>query len=116
MLGFDLSRRKEGRSSLQQIERDTAQDRGKHERGDPVVPAKKRVTEQQHDSEHEHLYRKKAEHRGRDGEHGPSADVARDLRELDARQLNLLSRQLCSVFSDLAEELTHSAIDLRRPR
>ena len=80
------------------------------------MPAKERVAEKQHDAEYEHLYCKEAEHRGRDGEHSPFTDVARDLRELDARQLNLLSRQLCSVFSDLAEELTHTAIYLWRAR
>jgi hypothetical protein len=76
------------------------------------MSVKQRVAEQQHDCEYEHLYCEEAEHCGGDGEHSPFTDIARDLRELDARQLNLLSRQLCSVFSDLAEELTHSAIDL----
>ena len=76
------------------------------------MTAKKCVTEEQHNAEHEHLYCKKAEHRGGDGEHSAFTDIARDLRELDARQLNFLSRQLRSVFSDFTEELTHSAIDL----
>jgi len=76
------------------------------------MSAKERVAEQQHNAEYEHLYCKETEHRGRNGENSSFTDVARDLGELDARELNLLSRQLCSVFSDLAEELTHSAIDL----
>jgi len=76
------------------------------------MPAKERVAEEQHDAEYKHLYCKKAEHRGCNCEHSPFTDVTRDLRELDTRQLNLLSRQLCSVFSNFAEELTHSAIDL----
>jgi hypothetical protein len=80
------------------------------------MSAKERVAEQKHECEYEHLYSEKAEHRGRDCQHGPFSDIARDLRELDARQLNFLSCQLCSVFSDLAEELTHSAIDLRCAR
>jgi len=76
------------------------------------MSAKERVAEEQHECEYEHLYCEKAEHRGRDGEHGPFTDIARDLGELDARELNLLSRQLCSVLCDLAEELTDTAIYL----
>jgi hypothetical protein len=77
------------------------------------VPAKKRITEEEHDGEHEHLYGQQSDHCGRDGEHGAFADIARDLRELYARQVNLLARQLCSILRHLAEELSHSAICLR---
>jgi hypothetical protein len=70
------------------------------------------VTEQQNDPEDEHLGRQEAKHSSRHGEAGAFADIARDLRELYAREVNFLPRQVRSVLRHVAEELPDSATRL----
>jgi len=76
------------------------------------MPAEKRVTHQQNYPEDEHLGCQEAKHSGRHGEAGPFADIARDLRELDAREVNFLPRQVRTVLRHVAEELPDSATRL----
>jgi hypothetical protein len=73
------------------------------------VSAEKGVTEKQNYPEDEHLGRQEAKHSSRHGEAGAFADIARDLGELDAREVNFLSRQVRSVLRHVAEELSDSA-------
>jgi hypothetical protein len=80
------------------------------------MSAEKSVTEQQDYPEDEHLGRQEAKHSGRHGEAGTFADIARDLRELYAREVNFLPRQVRSVLRYVAEELPDSATRLGCPR
>ena len=74
------------------------------------MPAKKCIAQQQDYSKYQHLGREDAQHSGRDCEAGALTGIARDLRELDACEVNFLSRQVRSVFRHIAEELPDSAI------
>jgi hypothetical protein len=112
LLGLDVPRREKGSTSLQQVERGPAQNYGQHECRDPVMPAKERIAEEKSDSEYEHLHCEQREHCGGNREARAFADVSRDLSKLDAREMNFFPRQMCSVFSNLAEELPNSAIRL----
>ena len=62
------------------------------------MPAKECVTKQQHDSKNQHLRRQQAKHSGCNGEAGAFADIACNLGELDARQLNFLAREMTFEF------------------
>jgi hypothetical protein len=112
LLGFQLARRQQSGSALEQVKRRSPRNPCQNERGNPVVPAKKRVTEQQNYPEDEHLRGKKSKHSGRNREAGTLADIAGDLRELDAGEVNLLPGELRSIFRHVAEELADSAIRL----
>jgi hypothetical protein len=76
------------------------------------MPAKQGITEQQNYPEDEHLRCQEDKHSGRHGEAGAFSDIARDLRELDAREVNFLPRQVRPVFRHFAEELPDSATRL----
>jgi hypothetical protein len=110
LLGLQSARRQESGASLEQVEGSSPKDRGQHESRDPIIAAKECVAQKKNYSEYEHLYRQEPEHSSRDCEARPLADVARDLRELNARQVNLLPREVRAVFRHIAEELPDSAI------
>jgi hypothetical protein len=114
LLGLQLSWRQHSAAALEQVERPSPKDSGEHERRDPVPSAKKGIAEQEDYSEDEHLDRQQAEHSCRDGEARPFANIARNLRKLDSREMNLLAGQMRSVFRHLAEELADSSVSLRR--
>jgi hypothetical protein len=73
------------------------------------MSAEKGVTEKQNYPEDEHLRRQEAKHSRRHGEAGAFADIARDLRELDTREVNFLPRQVRPVLRHFAEQLPDSA-------
>jgi hypothetical protein len=110
LLGLQSAWRQQSGAALEQVERSSAEDCGQHERRDPVIPAKEGVTQQEDYSENEHLHGQEPEHSSRDCKARPLADVARDLRELDAREMNLLPRQMRAIFRHIAKELPDSAI------
>ena len=56
------------------------------------MSAKERISHQQRETEDEHLHGQQTKRRRSDGEDRTLANVAGDLRELDARELNLLPR------------------------
>jgi hypothetical protein len=72
------------------------------------MSAEKGVTEEENYPEDEHLGRQEAKHSGRHGETGAFADIARDLRELDSRKVNFLSRQVRPILRYIAKELPDS--------
>jgi hypothetical protein len=74
------------------------------------MPAKECVAQQQHDAEHQHLRGEQTDHRRRDREPGSFANVARDLCELDSRELHFQAREMNSVLGYIAEQLRYSTV------
>jgi hypothetical protein len=66
------------------------------------VAAKERIAQQQDYSEYEHLGCEHAQHSRSDSEAGAFADIAGDLRELNTREVDFLSRQVRSVLRHFA--------------
>jgi hypothetical protein len=103
LLGLQFAWRQKSCAALEQVKRYYPEDCCQHEGRDPVIPPKEGVTKQENDPENEHLDGQESEHSSRDRKARPFADVARDLRELDAREMNLLPRQMRAIFRHVAE-------------
>jgi hypothetical protein len=112
LLGLQIFRRQQSAAALEEVEGSARQDCSQHEGRDPVPSVEERISHEQHYSEHQHLNRQEAKHAGGYGEARPFADIARDLRELDASEVNLLPRQMRSIFRHFAQELPNSATGL----